>query len=275
MVRPVAVGVDGSAESLVAAAWAGREAVLRALPLRIVHALEQRGGGPHFAAEVPDGRDWAESRIEAAAEEILEAHPRLRITVDRIAEPPAQALGEAAREAELLAVGSRGLAPLQGFLLGPVSLAVLAYALRPVVVVHEPESLPGPGDVSPVTVGLGHHEAYGQLLAFAFEAAAVRGTMLRVVQTDEPEPSGERPPHDADALARSLAPWRRRWPTVEIEEWLSSGSPAQRLVAAADDAQLLVVGRREHRPVPSALIGAVTHGVLHHARCPVAVVPHG
>ncbi|NDZ98224.1 universal stress protein, partial [Streptomyces sp. SID10116] len=36
----------------------------------------------------------------------------------------------------------------------------------------------------------------------------------------------------------------------------------------------LVVGRRARRAPVGARIGSVAHAVLHHAPCPVAVVPH-
>lgn len=56
MKKAVAVGVDGSPESLAAADWAAREAVLRGLPLRIVHALELStpdGGGTRLVWRAP------------------------------------------------------------------------------------------------------------------------------------------------------------------------------------------------------------------------------
>ncbi|WP_159062426.1 universal stress protein, partial [Streptomyces caniscabiei] len=40
MSRTVTVGIDGSPESLAAAAWAAREARLRALPLRLLNVWE-------------------------------------------------------------------------------------------------------------------------------------------------------------------------------------------------------------------------------------------
>ncbi|WP_308216795.1 universal stress protein [Streptomyces fragilis] len=40
------------------------------------------------------------------------------------------------------------------------------------------------------------------------------------------------------------------------------------------DAGLLVVGRRETGHRVGARIGSVAHAALHHAGCPVAVVPH-
>jgi len=41
----------------------------------------------------------------------------------------------------------------------------------------------------------------------------------------------------------------------------------------ASRAQLMVVGRRAQRSAVGSRIGSVAHSVLHHAPCPVAVVP--
>jgi len=50
---------------------------------------------------------------------------------------------------------------------------------------------------------------------------------------------------------------------------------ATRLVRAASGAGLLVVGRRLRETRLGRHTGPVTHSVIHHARCPVAVVAHG
>ncbi|MFD5256340.1 universal stress protein [Streptomyces bobili] len=66
MSRTVTVGVDGSPESLAAADWAAREAVLHGAELRVVHAGEQQ---PHayvpFAGEAvaPPGADRSASML--------------------------------------------------------------------------------------------------------------------------------------------------------------------------------------------------------------------
>jgi len=57
-------------------------------------------------------------------------------------------------------------------------------------------------------------------------------------------------------------------------EHVEMGSAGQVLLSVAGRAQLMVVGRRAHRTAVGARIGSVAHGVLHHADCPVAVVPH-
>lgn len=275
MVRPVSVGFDGSAESLAAAAWAGRDAVLRGVPLRVVYVLQVQTGTARPAPGTSAEREWAESRLEVAQEQLAEAHPDLRVGVDRVTEPPVRALVDAARDAEVLVLGSRELGTVQGFLLGPVSLAVATHAPRPVVVVHEPPAGQTNGGGA-VVLGLGPARPHDPLLAFAFEAAAARGAVLRIVQVTDGEPAaGEPESRGCSALAEVLSPWRERMPAVEVDEWLTTGSAAQHLLEAAGQAALLVVGRREHRHPLGVGLGPVAHAALHHAPCPVAVVPLG
>ncbi|MFJ7199203.1 MULTISPECIES: universal stress protein [unclassified Streptomyces] len=58
------------------------------------------------------------------------------------------------------------------------------------------------------------------------------------------------------------------------EHTVRTGSVSEALVAATADADMIVVGtRRRSHPIGSPL-GRVTHAVLHHARCPVVLVPH-
>jgi nucleotide-binding universal stress UspA family protein len=81
-------------------------------------------------------------------------------------------------------------------------------------------------------------------------------------------------PYERKGLAAALRPWRERFPDVPVVEHVETGSAGQVLLAAAEHAQLLVVGRRARRTAVGARIGSVAYGVLHHAGCPVAVVPH-
>ena len=72
-------------------------------------------------------------------------------------------------------------------------------------------------------------------------------------------------------LAEALAGWRDKEPDVAVREVLLRERSARALVSVALTAQLLVVGHRSRRPL--ARLGSTTHGVLHRAGCPVAVVP--
>jgi nucleotide-binding universal stress UspA family protein len=61
---------------------------------------------------------------------------------------------------------------------------------------------------------------------------------------------------------------------VKVHAEAEIGQPARLLVEAASQASLLVVGRRNRRSRIGTHLGPVTHAVMHHARTPVAVVPH-
>ena len=51
------------------------------------------------------------------------------------------------------------------------------------------------------------------------------------------------------------------------------GVPGEELVAATDGADLLVVGRRGVGGFARMVLGSVSNAVVHHAHCPVLVVP--
>ncbi|MEU4106751.1 universal stress protein, partial [Streptomyces tanashiensis] len=70
-----------------------------------------------------------------------------------------------------------------------------------------------------------------------------------------------------------LRPFAARWPEVELVPVVAPGDAAGRLVEGSRDAGLVVVGRHHRHRFGSLLIGSVAHAVLHHAHCPVAVVP--
>lgn len=70
----------------------------------------------------------------------------------------------------------------------------------------------------------------------------------------------------ASAQARALAPH------VQLETDTLIGNPAPRLLAAADDTDLVVLGSRGRGGFTSLLLGSVSRRVATHARCPVVVV---
>jgi nucleotide-binding universal stress UspA family protein len=69
-----------------------------------------------------------------------------------------------------------------------------------------------------------------------------------------------------------LAPGRERFPEVDVVLEVTCGYPVAVLADASTRADLLVVGSRGLGAVGSTVLGSVSRGVLHHARCPVAVV---
>ncbi|KUO07949.1 universal stress protein [Streptomyces sp. DSM 15324] len=313
MLRTVTAGLDGSPESRAAAEWAARESALRSLPLKLVHVWEPvpepMAQAPLLGAEtqqhwtersemgVPPAEGWGSIPREAA-EGIALRHPGLEVITEQLYGHPADVLPEAAKDADLLVLGSRGLSGPGGFIVGSVGLSVVAHAERPVVLVralqqaadeHEPDPVGIPSAATPfrpVVLGLDTAHPDETLIAFAFDAALRRETALRVVHAWNPPPyyaygTPANPAlHEALALsaaedlAKALSPWRTRFPGVETVEVTRYGSPSVHLVDASREASLVVVGRRARRNPVGSHIGHVTHAVLHHATVPVAVVPH-
>ena len=61
--------------------------------------------------------------------------------------------------------------------------------------------------------------------------------------------------------------------TVEIRHVLLDGQPGAALVHAAQDADLLVVGSHGASRLAEVLLGSVSSYCVHHASCPVVVIP--
>jgi len=58
----------------------------------------------------------------------------------------------------------------------------------------------------------------------------------------------------------------------EISVNVASGDPAEELIKASQDADMLVVGSRGNGGFATLLMGSVSSKVTHHAACPVVVI---
>lgn len=137
MTGVVAIGVDGSSQSLEALRWAADYAQLAGAALRLVTAWHL----PPVMAEaglIPsDLEEGARRTVEAAASAVRSSHPALALTTVVEEGPAAQVLLEQAMIADLLVVGSRGHGAFAGMLLGSVSTHCIHHARCPVVVVPD------------------------------------------------------------------------------------------------------------------------------------------
>ncbi|GIL31257.1 universal stress protein [Actinocatenispora comari] len=123
----IVVGVDGSPTSIAALRWAAAEASRRAGRLLAVRAV---GGGE------PTAQLAAEHAVlSASVRAALGAEPAVPVVERIVAAPPQQALLSAARDADLIVVGSRGHSGLLGRILGSTAISVARTASVPVVVV--------------------------------------------------------------------------------------------------------------------------------------------
>lgn len=286
MTKRVVVGIDGSPESMAAADWAGREAALSGAGVHLLNVWQAPVSSVQYAPDPEDLRMWEKSRLREAAEKLARSHPELTVTMEQAGGTPMRLLLEAAATSEMVVLGSYGLGGIAGFLYGPVGLHVLAHCDQPVVLVRvDTERQAATG--ADVVVGVDLGRPCDGLVAFAFEEAAARGAVLRVVHVWDvhrvygysapaldPHLARELRGEQAQELSRFLAPWRAKFDGVAVSEDVPVGPVAQGLVEAGRGAALLAVGRRRRHAPVGVHIGPVTHAVVHHAACPVAVVPH-
>ncbi|MBO3677954.1 universal stress protein [Streptomyces sp. NEAU-YJ-81] len=273
---PIVVGVDGFAESPPAAHWAAREALLRDLRLRLIHAWNPPSPEAPTLPHEDDLHYWAQRLLTDLVGELRDAHPGLQVSAELVPRETVPALLDAARDAEMLVLGSRGRGTPGGFLLGSTGRHVLAHGERPVIMVHA-DDRPLTADV---TVGVCLRGTNEETLRFAFDAAARRGGALRAVHAGAGGPGTEEvgaagASAAADALDAALRPWREKYPGVPVAEALTSERPALGVMHTAPGSGLLVLGREETEPGPVPCLGSVIHAAVHHAPCPVAVVPCG
>ncbi|MFG2826823.1 universal stress protein [Streptomyces sp. NPDC048434] len=292
----ITVGLDGSPESLAAAHWAADEADRRQWVLRLLHAwillaVEAPGTPPDR-----DQNAGARQIVRRATDEVRARHPRLRIIEDLEAAEAEPALLGAVGESQMVVLGSRALGPWESYVLGDVSLNVVGRAKGPVVLVreggraksprHERSDSPPPAPEARVVIGLSLNGPCERVLAFAFDAAASRGLPLQAVHGRplpvhaytpwglDPDAATELTKEAAVELQDALRPWCERFPEVRVQQTVLPESPTRALVQSVFEAELLVVGRRLHRPPLAPRLGPVAHAAIHHVTCPIAVVPH-
>ncbi|GAA0965869.1 universal stress protein [Actinocorallia libanotica] len=277
--QPVIVGTDGSPASHAAVSWAADEALRTGRPLRIVHVQEPWTLGlPDIPPPMADEARTVESReiLDEAAGLAARGRPELRVETENIQGETVRVLRLLAERGGELVLGSRGRGRFAELLLGSTTLRVAGHAARPVVVVRgEPATRRGE-----IVVGVAFdHDPTGPL-TYAFEAARRRGSRLKAVHawdvTDTFARQAEEDPSFIDPLDRLtelLESWRARYPDVKASEEIVNAHPAAVLTESSADADLLVVGTHGRGSLGSLLLGSVGHAVLHHARCPVVIVP--
>ncbi|MGP4028765.1 universal stress protein [Actinomadura sp. 3N407] len=281
MSEPIVVGTDGSGESDRAVEWAAAEAVLRRRPLRIVHAVESWPfKAPLFAPpEKADGLSRAgKALLDTVAARVHERWPDLETATALVAEETPDALREQADDAFELVMGSRGRGGFASLLLGSTSLRVASRCTVPVVIVR--------GDVTDrgeVVAGVDLRRGTDAVLDHAFGAAALRGARLRIVHAwqmpttlidagytaEEEEEAGRRL---RGRLVAAYDPHRREYPQVEVVDEVVLKHPVTALTNPSRDARLLVAGAHERR-WNAPRLGSTSHGLIHHAQCPVVIVP--
>ncbi|WP_431981982.1 universal stress protein [Streptomyces qinglanensis] len=284
----VVVGVDGSPSSLEAVDVAAREARLRGGALHVVHAFVwptmKVPLGPSTMGPPEGGlRNLAHRTAEEAAARAKSSQPTVEVSHAVIAGEPLSVLATESRGAALVVVGDRGLGGFTGLLVGSVAVYLTAHAECPVLVTRGRKHPAGP-----VVLGVDGSEVGDAAVGWAFKEASLRGAELLALHNWNvwtgpvaAGPSIQVPTYyDADlyraeeerVLATAISARREEHPDVRVTPKLVQEYTRQALIAASEEAQLLVVGARGRGGFTGLLLGSVSQAVLHHAYCPVAVV---
>ncbi|WP_407917649.1 universal stress protein [Kitasatospora sp. NE20-6] len=280
-VRCVVAAVDGSPESLRAVDRAADEAALRQVPLRLVHAcLWER-----YERDTPDEDEPLSVRREVrqllatAQARAAARRPDVVTATEVVPEDPVPALLGLGGLAPLLVLGHRGRGGFEGLLLGSVGLKVAARADYPVMVVRGEAPAPG-GRVGRVVLAVGDDTPGGAVAEFAVEEARLRGADLDLVHAWRPDSllSGTSvlmtSATPADIADQVLAEVELPDTTgLTVRRRAVRGRAATVLLDAAAEADLVVLGAHPRHRHGGLQLGSVDHAVLHHAPCPVAVVP--
>jgi nucleotide-binding universal stress UspA family protein len=288
MSTTVAVGYDRAMPGERALDVAAGEAALRGGSLIVItayHCLTPPGPGSLTTADSEaTARKAAEEIAHLGAGRARQRHPQVPVEARAVAGYAGKVLAEASHEADLLVVGTRGTGGFQGMLLGSTSLRTLAEACCPVIVARG-NAL---GAHHRIVAAVDIDENCDAVLDFAFDEASRRGAGLTVTHVwDEPwiVAYGQQDPGIAedvahiqrerdDRLAALVRSFHERYPDTHPFHQIAIGSAAGLLVDASRRADLLVTGARRHgEGRHGMLIGPVSHNLLQHAECPVAVVP--
>ncbi|WP_381560570.1 universal stress protein [Streptomyces eurythermus] len=282
--RPIVVGVDPDPSKRLALVWAADEADRRHLPLRLVHAQGVPTGGYRSGEARPSWEEWnralhglGDQVLKEAVAFVESRRPAVEVSTLLAEGEPAWVLREEARGAALAVVGSWHLSGRREmFSSASVVLPLTAHAPCPVAVVPEPEHVTQQPAYFVVGVDGSPHSAAA--VNVAFEEAALRGALLRALYVWHPPLLGVLDEEAAvrecrRVLSETVAGRTATHPEVELHHEVVRGHPVQVLTEASEHALGLVVGTRGHGGFTGMLLGSVSQGALHHARCPVITVP--
>jgi nucleotide-binding universal stress UspA family protein len=290
--QSIVIGVDGSLGSQNAVRWGLALAERRHAPVRLIHAFdppmhEFRISGSEYGT-VGGSFEAARKLLDATYETAVLSHPQLRITSEFVDDGPASALTEASREAQAVVIGAHGVHGFTNLVAGSTTMIIGTHAHCTVIVLptDKAHAFSGHG----IVVGVDGSAISEAAIGYAFQQAAETDQELVAVHawTDPLTPNAlgwtMSTMYDPVAYARdqeillaeSLAGWSEKFPEVAVSRRVLHEQPVQGLTSAAQTAAMLVVGCRGLGAMRSMLLGSVSHGVMHLASCPVAVVhEHG
>ena len=272
----IVVAYDGSPDAQTGLTWAVRTALLTEQPVVAVIATAADDLMPQRSLLWGDHLE----EVRTSAERVLGEALLAESSVELRAGPAVPVLLEAAEDASLLVVGSRGHGQVAGLVAGSVSQHLARHAPCPVVVAR-PVAHPA---AARIVVGVDGSGGSDGALDFACRRAELTGEDVVVVhgwrdgratgttRREIPEDFTRRLAEEERLLAESVAGVQADHPDVHLEPEAIPVVAWRALADASAASSLVVVGSRGRGAFSGMLLGSVSQQVLQHAQCPVAVV---
>lgn len=280
----IIVGVDGSDDGLRAVRFGANTALRHDADLMLVNAVDDTlmagAWGVVYDPEVLQSAGvTANEQAKGIALEV--GLPENRIKSEVVMGSPGGVMARLSEVADLVVVGRRAASGLERMFVGSTSVAVVANASCPVVVISAAAHPQRVGSKGVVGVGLQTDPGSEKTLEAGFRQADLLGARLEIVHVIQP-PVGifarRLSPAQLDeqvrfaqggiqALAAGVSD---RHPEVDFDVQVTLGSPINELVSRSEHFDLLVLGVGAS-PIPGFTLGGLLRGLMAHAACPLYI----
>jgi|GEM_PF-5928027 len=275
-----AVGVDGSAASLIALRWALDAAQAHGAELiAVIAGPHSTGGSPESTTSLRHRRRVIKDDIVAVRALIREQAGAAPITVEVLSGSPTDVLLAISGRVQLVVIGGHGYSGWRDSFSASVSGQLVVHTRSALCVVR---TIPLPPRRR-ILVG---HDATsnGAAVRFAMAEAVSRSASVLIATTwhypidtraTSPEAAEILEEGASAAVAAIAAQARAAHPGVVVDTTVQLGYPVEILAELGEQADLTVVGSHGRSGFASLVVGSVAIGLLRRLDSPVVIVPDG
>lgn len=285
----IVVCIDGSDDDRGVTGWAVHLAQRVRVGIRLVYALPDIGkwlsptawlGGAELESEL---QRMGQRHLDTAALIVHELDPEIEVELALTGGAAADLIETVSTNSRLLVLGSSRSGPLHDIVFGHSVTELINSAGCPVLV-WRASSDESAAQEEPIVVGVDGSPSSLRALAAAFDLAQTLRSELVAVHVgavDETDELDYGTAVDWQHLRVAERNWlqaivdryRNNYPSVEVRVLSVGASVARELRALSATSQVVVVGSRGRGRLSSAILGSVSHSLIHRAECPVLVVP--